>query len=150
MTINICHTLERFERIRGVLISQPCEFKSGFQIMPRKRDNRNQHGLNPTKQQLYNDHIAIHLHNMNPEFSSIILLHKSYDFPEYLSVISWLWIQNSTYIVILYNFSVPFINRNCGNTLFIQIWKIKILTKALSVIHADIEPFFFTIPFTSS
>ena len=56
--------------------------------MSRKRDIRNQHGLNPTKQQPCNDRIAIHLHNMSQEFLSIILPHKNYDYPEYLSVIS--------------------------------------------------------------
>ena len=116
--------------------------------MSRKRDIRNQHGLNPTKQQLCNGRIAIHLHNMSQEFLSIIPLHKNYDYPEYLPVISGLQVQMSTYIVILDNFSVPFINGNCCNTLFIQIRKVKILTKALSVIHADVEPFFFAIAFT--
>ena len=58
--------------------------------MSRKRDIRNQHGLNPTKQQLCNGRIAIHLHNMSQEFLSIIPLHKNYDYPEYLPVISGL------------------------------------------------------------
>ena len=89
--------------------------------MSRKRDIRNQHGLNPTKQQPCNDRIAIHLHNMSQEFLSIILPHKNYDYPEYLSVISGLYVQMSTYIVILNDFSMPFINGNCCNTLFVQI-----------------------------
>ena len=131
MTINICHTLERFERLRT---GEPWLIKPGgnwrFQIMSRKRDIRNQHELNPTKQQLCNGRIAIHLHNMSQEFLSIIPLHKNYDYPEYLPVISWLWVQMDTYIVILDDFSMPFINGNCCNTLFIQIRKIKILTKA--------------------
>ena len=58
--------------------------------MSRKRDIRNQHGLNPTKQQLCNVRIAIHLHNTSQEFLSIIPLHKNYGYPEYLSVISGL------------------------------------------------------------
>ena len=56
-------------------------------ISPHRHGNHIPHGLYPTRQQLCNDHIAIHPHNKNLLIWSIIPHHKNYDFPKKIEII---------------------------------------------------------------